>query len=225
MDMSLWRNLKVVSDTKALIIIGAGGHGKVAADCARVSGKFDDIRFLDGKYPELLQVANWQVSGHQDEYADFNNKNTWFFVAIGNNAIRRLWQHKLIQNGCRVATLVHPNACIADNIAIGEGSLIMAGSVINIQSKIGAGCIINTGATVDHDCIIGEFSHIAPGVNLAGAVILGCEVFIGIGSAVIPCISIGDKSIIGAGSTVLQNLPANVKAVGTPAKVIKHEEL
>ena len=222
--MPPWRNLKVVSNTKTLIIIGAGGHGKVVADCARVTKQFDKIRFLDGKYPELLYVANWDIVGHQDDFANFDDEDTWYFVAIGSNEIRHNWQKKLLNNGHKIATLVHPNACVAEDVIIGQGTLILAGCVINILTEIGAGCIVNTGATVDHDCSIGEFSHIAPGVSLAGAVTLGVEVFIGVGSNVIQCISIDDKSTIGAGSTVIQNIPFGVTAVGTPAKVIKKHE-
>lgn len=224
MGMPPWRNLKEVNDIKVLIIIGAGGHGKVAADCARATMQFESIQFLDAKYPELIDVASWRVVGHQDDYADFDNQNTWFFVAIGNNPTRHSWQQKLLKNGCKVATLIHPSACIAQDVVIGHGTLILAGSIINIQTEIGQGCIINTGATVDHDCDIGEFSHIAPGVNLAGAVRLGIGVFMGIGSTVIPCLTVGDKSTVGAGSTVLENIPDNVTAVGTPAKVIKHND-
>lgn len=210
-----------MTDKKVLIIIGAGGHGKVAADCASETERFERIQFLDGKYPDFQQVENWKVVGHQDNFASFDSENTWFFVAIGNNAIRHQKQQMLLKGGQKIATLIHPNACIAKDVNIGNGSLILAGAVVNIAVDIGAGCIINTGATVDHDCQLGQFSHIAPGVNLAGSVTLGCEVFIGIGSAVIPCLSIGDKSIVGAGSVVLTDLPEHVTAVGSPAKVIK----
>ena len=224
MGMSPWRNLKVVSNTKTLIIIGAGGHGKVVADCARVTKQFANIQFLDGNYPELLHAANWDIVGHHEDYANFDDENTWYFIAIGSNTTRHKWQQTLLANGHKVATLIHPNACVAQDVVIGQGTLILAGCVINILSEIGDGCIINTGATVDHDCSLGEFSHLAPGVSLAGAVKLGVEVFIGIGSNIIQCLSIGDKSTIGAGSTVLQNIPANVTAVGTPAKVIKKHD-
>ena len=210
-----------MTDKKTLIIIGAGGHGKVAADCASETKQFETIQFLDGKFPELQQVESWKVVGHQDNFASFDSENAWFFVAIGNNAIRHQKQQMLLKGGQKIATLIHPNACIAKDVNIGNGSLILAGVVVNIAADIGAGCIINTGATVDHDCQLGQFSHVAPGVNLAGAVTLGCEVFIGIGSAVIPCLSIGDKSIVGAGSVVLADLPEHVTAVGSPAKVIK----
>lgn len=213
-----------MTNKKTLIIIGAGGHGKVAADCANETKQFDQIQFLDGKYPELLKVETWQVVGHQDDFSRFDSEQTWFFVAIGNNAIRHQMQQMLLKGGQKIATLIHPNACIAKDVNIGAGTLILAGAVVNISTDIGLGCIINTGATVDHDCDLGQYSHIAPGVNLAGAVRLGCEVFIGVGSAVIPCLSIGDKSIIGAGSVVLTDLPAQVTAVGTPAKVIRNHE-
>jgi sugar O-acyltransferase (sialic acid O-acetyltransferase NeuD family) len=220
-----WRNLKAVSEQKTLIIIGAGGHGKVVADCARATGQYSQIKFLDGEYPTLNRVASWHVVAHQQDYADFEDSNTWFFVAIGNNSTRQTWQQTLQSQGHKIATLVHPNACLAEDVEIGVGTLVLAGTVINISSKLGQGCIINTGATVDHDCNISGFCHIAPGVNLAGAVSLGDQVFIGVGSAVIQCLTIGLKSTIGAGSTVLSNLPANVTAVGSPARVIKqHEE-
>lgn len=206
---------------KVLIIIGAGGHGKVAADCAHETQQFEQIQFLDGKFPDLQNVASWKVVGHQDNFAEFDNENTWFFVAIGNNAIRHKKQQMLQKGGQKIATLIHPNACIAKDVNIGAGTLILAGAVVNIATNIGAGCIINTGATVDHDCQLGQFSHIAPGVNLAGAVSIGREVFIGVGVAVIQCLSIGDNSIVGAGSVVLTDLPKRVTAVGTPARVIK----
>lgn len=32
-----------------LIILGAGGHGKVVADLAEQTGKYDAVYFLDGK--------------------------------------------------------------------------------------------------------------------------------------------------------------------------------
>lgn len=213
-----------MNDKQTLIIIGASGHGKVVADCARETKQFDEIKFLDGKFLEPARVANWHVVDHQDAFANYAGENAWFFVAIGNNAIRRKWQKRLLINDLKIATLIHPNASVAKDVIIGQGSIILAGAVVNILSDIGAGCIINTGATVDHDCQIGQYSHIAPGVNLAGAVRVGSEVFIGVGSAVIQCLSIGEKSIIGAGSVVLNDIPAQVTAVGTPARVVKEHE-
>lgn len=52
-----------------------------------------------------------------------------------------------------------------------------------------------------------------------GKVKIGNNVFIGAGSIVLPNVTIGDNAIIGAGSVVTHSIPANMVAVGNPAKV------
>ena len=53
-----------------------------------------------------------------------------------------------------------------------------------------------------------------------GNVKIGNNVFIGADSVILPNVKIGDNSIIGANSTVSKDIPANVVAVGSPAKII-----
>ena len=68
--------------TKRLVIIGAGGHGKVVADCALATGTFSEIVFLDGLYPEITKVAHWPVIGNTDNLSAFADPSSVFFVAI-----------------------------------------------------------------------------------------------------------------------------------------------
>lgn len=53
-----------------------------------------------------------------------------------------------------------------------------------------------------------------------GNVVIGNNVFVGAESVILPNVSIGENSIIGANSTVSRDIPANVVAAGSPAKVI-----
>lgn len=53
-----------------------------------------------------------------------------------------------------------------------------------------------------------------------GNVKIGDDVFIGAESVVLPGVCIGNRVIIGANSTVTHNIPDNVVAVGSPAKII-----
>lgn len=53
-----------------------------------------------------------------------------------------------------------------------------------------------------------------------GNVVIGNNVFVGAESVILPNVSIGDNSVIGANSTVSRDIPANVVAAGSPAKVI-----
>ena len=53
-----------------------------------------------------------------------------------------------------------------------------------------------------------------------GNVKIGNDVFIGAESVVLPGVCIGNRVIIGANSTVTHNIPDNVVAAGSPAKII-----
>ena len=50
---------------------------------------------------------------------------------------------------------------------------------------------------------------------------IGKNVWIGAGSVVLPGVTIGDNTIIGAGSLVNRDIPENVIAVGSPARVLR----
>jgi UDP-N-acetylbacillosamine N-acetyltransferase len=208
---------------KNLVIIGAGGHGKVAAECAELMGLYTSICFWDGLYPQLTQVSHWPVVGTGAEFSGLDTVHTDYFVAIGHNITRQKVTTQLLEQQCHMATLIHPSAVVSPYSEIGEGTLICATAVVNIETKIAPGCIVNTGASVDHDNILASFVHIAPGARLAGSVSIGEASFIGIGSVIIPGKSIGKHCVLGAGSTLLHDLADYSVAVGSPAKVIKQK--
>ena len=193
----------------------------MVADCADFTGNYAEIFFLDSVQKVGTKVADWNIEGTPEEFEKFDFGCTDFFIAIGNNHIRAKLLKEVLAKGANVATLIHPNASIGRQVTIGKGTVVLSGAVINILSSVGQGCIVNTGATVDHDCTLEDFVHIGPGVNLAGTVELGEYVFVGAGGTVIPGISVGPNTTVGAGATVVADIPKNVTAVGTPAKVIK----
>jgi sugar O-acyltransferase (sialic acid O-acetyltransferase NeuD family) len=207
--------------TKRLLIIGAGGHGKVAADCAELTEQFDEIAFLDSRYPSVENVGGWPVVGDGKNVSEFAEACTYFFVAIGDNKTRAKIMTPLLESSRKLATLIHPSAVVSQYVKLGEGTLVCANAVINVATNIGRGCIINTAASIDHDCQIEDYVHIAPGTRLAGSINVGECTFLGIGSAVIPGKTLGKYSTLGAGSTLIGDLPSHSVAVGTPAKVIK----
>lgn len=207
-----------------LAIFGAGGHGKVVADCALKSAQYQEIVFLDGRYPEILQLEGWSVVGDEATVSSLVAKGYHFFVAIGNNRVRQKVQRQLEEQGATIATLIHPNASVGMACHIGQGCLILAGAVVNAFTEIGAGTIVNTRASVDHDGHVSEFVHIAPGASIAGQVSIGEATFIGIGSAVIQCVSIGSDVTVGAGATVVNSISDSLVVVGTPATEINSQK-
>jgi len=210
-----------MSTKKTLIIIGAGGHGKVVADSAEEMACYDEIFYLDGRAPELKVCGVWQVIDQPQNFIKYNQENVDFFVAIGENLTRKKWLTTLMDSNINVATIIHPKAVISKHASVDQGSLICANATINPFTQIGIGCIVNTAASIDHDCVIEEFVHIAPGNNIAGTVKVDKLSFVGIGCSIIQGITIGKNSVIGAGSAVVTNISDNTLAVGCPAKAIK----
>lgn len=199
---------------KKLMILGAGGQGKVVSDIARLCG-YDEIAFLDDNQ-SLTCWAGYPVLGAMGQAAAYTD---WeFFIAIGNSALRQKLQMQLIQAGKTVATLIHPSAVVAQSAAIGQGSVVMAGAVINPNVVIGQGCIINTCASVDHDCVVGDYCHISVGSHLAGTVHMGKHTFFGIGAVVSNNLTICDGCTIGAGAAVVKDICQPGTYVGVPAK-------
>lgn len=201
-----------------LLILGAGGHGKVVADIALLMGRWDNIAFLDDR-KDLQNVAGISVIGKLEHYDRLRSCYQCAFVAIGDNKARIKWMERLYSSGYVIPSLIHPRSVISQTSCIGPGSVVMAGSVINACSVIGKGCIINTGATIDHDNVIEDGVHISPGVHIAGSVSIGQNTWLCIGSCVINNIKIGRNSIIAAGTTVISDVSDSVLVAGVPAKV------
>ncbi|MDM7830310.1 sugar O-acetyltransferase [Cellulomonas edaphi] len=55
----------------------------------------------------------------------------------------------------------------------------------------------------------------------AKPITIGDNVWLGGGVIVCPGVTIGDNTVVGAGSVVTRDLPANVLAVGNPARVVR----
>ncbi len=195
-----------------LIIIGAGGHGRVIADIAIKNGN-KNICFVDDY--EIGDCMGFPIVGTCSEVMRLNDGKTDFVIGIGNNAIRRDLAEKYSVNWI---TLVHPSAQIAMNVSIGKGTVIMAGAIINVGATVGEHCIINTSCIVEHDNVIENYVHISPGAKLGGTVHVGKQTHIGIGATVINNIDICDNSLIGAGAVVVNSVCERGIYIGVPAR-------
>ena len=199
-----------------LIIIGASGHGKVVADIAIKLNKWQSIAYFDDD-DSIKTCMGLQVIGKTVDVIKYKDKAE-FFIAIGNNLIRERIYRELENIGIETITLIHPSAIIGNDVEIGLGTVVMAGTVINSSSRIGKACIINTSSSVDHDNLIGDFVHIAPGVRLAGTVKVGNGSWLGIGSVVSNNLSICSNCKLGAGAVVVKDIEESGTYIGVPVR-------
>jgi sugar O-acyltransferase (sialic acid O-acetyltransferase NeuD family) len=202
-----------------LLIAGAGGHGRVVADAAEISAEnWDQIAFVDDRYPELAVSGLWQVVGKLDDLSGLAGNFDACIAAVGSASLRLSLLDRSRSYGFNIPVIVHPQATVSRHARLEPGSVVVAGAVVNIGTDIGMGCIINTGATVDHDCRLGAGVHICPGAHLAGNVAVGARSWFGIGAIARQGIRIGADVTVGAGAVCLEDVRDGVVVVGAPAR-------
>lgn len=107
------------------------------------------------------------------------------------------------------------------NTHIGKGVFINTGCKFQDQGGIyiGDNCLLGHNtviATLNHGMLPEERGDLIP-----SPVRIGNNVWIGSGSIILSGVTIGDNAVIGAGSVVTKDVPADMVAVGSPAKVIR----
>jgi sugar O-acyltransferase (sialic acid O-acetyltransferase NeuD family) len=192
-----------------LLVLGAGGHGRVVADAALAQASWAQVRASDrdaGRVGEEVLLAEAVAASAQ------------VHVAIGSAASRR---RECEAVGLPLASVVHPHASVSPHAVLGDGCFVAAGAVIAPGARLGTSVIVNHAAIVDHDVHVGEYSHIAPGVTLGGQVRVGARVLVGAGANVLPGVRIADDVVVGAGAVVRGDLEAPGTYAGVPARRVR----
>lgn len=206
-----------------LILFGSGGHAESALDLAtalnyEVVGCIDPMSTAGvwngvPVFPSLLDINS-----------DFPKE---FLLGIGSISVRNRVVQETFQYfpDAVFPTLIHPTAQVSTRAKIGSGSNIFAKTYIGPQVVIGKYCLINTASCIEHNSAFGDHVVLSPGVMVGGEVQVGSHTMIGMGAVVSNKIKIGNESVIGGNSFVNRDIPENVVAYGTPARIIRRSEI
>lgn len=205
--------------TDSLLIIGAGGNGRVIADLASSDARWSSIAFLDDAVYPMDDDRPWRTLGSCNDLEAHVASFTHGIVGFGDNTMRLEWTAKLRNSGLSLATIVAESASVSARSELGPGTVVMPRAVVNIGVKTGVGCLINTSASVDHDCLLQDGVHVAPGAHVGGDVQIGRRSWIGIGASIRHGMRIGEDVVVGAGAAVVTDLPDSCIAVGVPARI------
>ena len=206
---------------KPLILIGGGGHAKVVASTL-MEMKISILGFVDPAPAHATLLGLPHLGGDDAVLA---HAPTEILLAQGLGCTRPDPRRAAVFNhfkslGYSFITAIHPATSVATDVEIGEGTVILAGAIVQPGTRIGLDCILNTRCSVDHDCHIGPHNHIAPGTTLSGSITTGPNCHIGAGATIIQGLSIGENSLVGAGSTVLRSVPPDTTVFGIPARIL-----
>lgn len=201
--------------SKNVVIIGAGGHGRVVADTITLCGD-KVVGFLDDN---AQSDENMKVIGKKADAHKYCDGETYLFVAIGNCKVRKEIMESLPDAKWYIA--IHPSAVVSPSAKIGEGSCVLPNAAVNNSAEIGKGVVVNTGAAVDHDNVIGDYSLLACGAHLAGTVSVGECTWIGVGSTISNNIVVCNNVRLEAGTVVIENITEEGTYLGNPAKKVR----
>jgi sugar O-acyltransferase (sialic acid O-acetyltransferase NeuD family) len=208
-----------------LLIVGASGHGCVAADAVCAGGRYRIAGFVDALPDHPESACFGAVLGSEAELHGLLNHHRigHLFVAIGDN-----WTRKQVVSRIQTAwpalqfpALIHPSAVIGINAEVREGSLVCSGAVVGTGASAGAFSIVNTRASLDHHASLGDFASLAPAAATGGQAMIEEGTAVGMGAMVHHRIKIGAWSVLGSGSVANRDVPDGSLAYGAPARVVR----
>jgi sugar O-acyltransferase (sialic acid O-acetyltransferase NeuD family) len=204
-----------------VIHVGAGRFAEEISDLAADAG-VEIAGWIEGLDESRASLAHDPPILWVDRQAAFE-PHLPIVPAIGA-VRRRALIERLVAEGRRLVTLVHPSAVIARSAVLEAGCVVFPNVVVGAQSVIGTGTILNRGVLVGHHATIGRHSFLGPGAVVGGGVHTGEQVYLGMASVVRDDRRVGDRAILGAGAVAVADVAPDTTAVGVPARPLTAED-
>ncbi len=131
------------------------------------------------------------------------------FIAVGYHDMNALRATRLAEaraKGYEIASYVHPDAGIPQNLKYGENCFIMNQVHIQPYVELGDNVFVWSGAHIGHHCKIGHHCWLASGANIAGRVTVGNCCLFAVGATVGNRVTIGNHCFLGANTLLSKDL-------------------
>jgi sugar O-acyltransferase (sialic acid O-acetyltransferase NeuD family) len=209
-----------------LVIFGAGGLGRevllLLQQLNETHLRWEVRGFYDDQAPAAPTIAGLPYLG-TSAHLNATTEPLAVAVAVGSPTGRAAVVARLTSPHLLFPVLVHPKVSLTrqQRIALGEGCIIQQGCMLTCDIVLGRFVLLNLGCTVGHDAILDDFCSLMPHANVSGAAYLATGVYLGTSATIIQGVHVGAHTIVGAGAVAVRDLPANITAVGVPARAVK----
>lgn len=205
---------------KPLLLLGGGRHCHSCIDVIESEKKYRIAGIVVPVNGDYADVMSYSVIGSDEDLPSLIEHTANAFISVGqikNPTIRIKLFGLLKTYGARLPIIRSPSSYCSKHAAIGEGTILMHGSLVNARAQVGANCIINSQALVEHDVEIADHCHVSTGAKVNGGVRISEGTFIGSGSILKEGVSVGAGVVIGAGQLILKDVPDGMRV--TPRHV------
>jgi sugar O-acyltransferase (sialic acid O-acetyltransferase NeuD family) len=212
-----------------IVLFGGGLHTNYCIDIIKKEEKYNIIGIIDSIKNIGEELFGYTIIGRQEQLKELISEYDIHggIITIGDNWSRKIVFECIVNQipNFRFVNAIHPSTIIGMNVEMGVGIVIMAGCIINPNSKVGDFCFFATGSQLEHDCNIDDFASISAGSITGGKVTIGKFSAIALGVIIMDRINIGENTVVGSGSLVTRDLPDNILAYGSPARIIRDRVL
>lgn len=212
---------------QSIVLIGGYGDGLVAAQIIADMRSAGCSVSLLGFLNDALKVGDtincWPVLGKIKDWEGLS-EDIQFHICLHKVGMMDA-RIKLIESLCipesRLISLVHPTACIADDVIVGKGSMICQHVTCQPGSVIGNITTIRAGANVGHDAKLGNYCYLGPNASLCGRSEVKTGAHVGPNAVVVDAVVLEQFSIAGAGAVIFKSTPKYSTWIGNPARRAK----
>lgn len=210
------------SDTKPVVIIGAGENADIAYEYFTHDSHRDIVGFAAER--EFLRAHEHQglpLVALDELTTRFPPAQHDAFVAISSTELNRVRERLFRQVkalGYTCASYVSSKAFVWRNVSIGENVFVFEANVLQHFVDVGDNVVLWSGNHIGHRTRIADHVFLSSHVVVSGFCNIGEHSFMGVNSCVGDGITIERDCVVGAGAVVVKDLPARGVYVGNPAK-------
>lgn len=208
-----------------MAVFGGRGAGALAAftlSRLQATGRVTCIGFLNDVETIGTDIAGYAVLGPFASWRDLPMATQ--FIAPLHKAKQMHMRATSIRGlgipRARWATLLDPQAVLADDVSYGVGVLAAAGCSVLSGTRLGDHIALRNGAHVSHDCTIGDFVMIGANAVVCGYATVREGAHVAPGAVVRDSATVGRYSVVGLGAVVIEDVPDGMIVAGNPARVI-----
>ena len=171
------------------------------------------------------------LGSFDDLFAQGDLSGKSFLLTMGDNKIRTELSERIIKQGGKVPSMVHPTSVISQSAKISDvGVYISPFTYVQADSSIGSNTILLSHVNISHTTHIGNSCFIAGGATIGAYTEMQDFVFVGQGALSISAKAktIGHHAFIGARSLLTRDVPPCVVVAGSPARILRdmyHDDL
>ena len=194
---------------KDVVIFGAGSMARIAYVYLTKDEQYKVKSFtVHEEYIREKKIFDLRVVPFRELGEIFPPSGYRVFVAMGFVQVNR-GRAEVYQSckelGYELISYVSSQACIWDEVKVGESCFIMENAAIQPFASIGDDVVICSGAHIGHDVRLSDHCFIGPNAVLPGNVRIGEYSFVGANATVRDGVTIAPGCIIGAGATILKD--------------------